>query len=156
VRALDLATGREVARWDLGALRVGCLAWSPQGTRLAAGGATGLRLLDLRGGGQEALGGVRSTQSVAWSPQGERLAVGQGGWDTLACVLDLATGSEDASWQHEGCVLAVAWNPQGTKVATGSVTRDGGGLLRSFDASTGAVEMEWRYEYGPHAVAWRP
>ncbi len=103
---------------------VSCVAWSPQGTRLASGGGehdkilrvwnarTGTLLFDCRGH----IGPIRS---VSWSRDGTRIASASSDrtikiWDAESgALLKTLTG-------HTGPVNSIDWNPNGSRIVSGA------------------------------------
>jgi WD40 repeat protein len=132
-RLWDIATGKELAVLD-GRHNFGmCVAFSPDGKRLAMGGtyvclwdtATGKEMAVLKGHDQ-------LITSIAFSPDGTRLATGSD--DNTARLWDAATGQELAVLKgHEKQVKSVAFSPDGTRLATGSWDN----TARLWNASTG-------------------
>jgi WD40 repeat protein/DNA-binding SARP family transcriptional activator len=130
----DAETGERVLALQvhpdgIGATRV---AWSPDGTRLAA--ASDARLVAGKPAGGEPLVKVWDTASgqalytltglpnrawaLAFSPDGSKLAVGAEA--NFVKVYDAATGEESRSLAgHSGGVYSVAFSPDGALLATG-------------------------------------
>src|SRR5262245_44532220 len=103
--------------------KVLCLAYSPDGTRLAGGGwgkaailwdmAFGKQPLSLEADETGVLG-------VAFSTDGKRLATA--GWDGIVKIWDVATGKDQVTIREEhGVFHSVAFSPDGKRVA-GSLT----------------------------------
>jgi hypothetical protein len=101
---------------------VGCVAWSPDGTKVATASwdntaalwdpVTGQRLHVFKGH-------TEWVNCVAWSPDGTQLATASS--DKTAALLDPATGHRLRSLEgHTASIECVAWSPDGTKVATTS------------------------------------
>lgn len=128
------------------------LAWSPEGTHLAAAAVSGpITVFDAATGkpAHELKGHGFGTAAIAWQPGGTLLAsVGQDGkvrlWDT-------ATGQEakaldaGASWAEK-----LAWHPSGTLLATAAgkkarVWNAAGELVRELPQQAGTVmDLAWR------------
>jgi WD40 repeat protein len=92
VRLLDSATGKELAALDMKGDQVNCLAYTPDGKILAAGGNVGTVLLwDVAAGKKLATldGQTGGVFSLAVSPDGKTLAVG--GPDRAIRLWDLPT-----------------------------------------------------------------
>jgi WD40 repeat protein len=137
---------------------VTCVAWSPDGKRLATGShdetakvwdaASGKELLSLSGHSRSSL----VVSSVAWSPDGKRLATGS--WDNTAKVWDAATGQKLQSLSgHSDVVTSVAWSPDGKRLATGSWDN----TAKVWDAATGK-ELQSLSGHSDEvlSVAWSP
>jgi WD40 repeat protein/serine/threonine protein kinase len=129
VKVSDLETGHELLILEGPAL-LACVAYSPDGQRLAAGSwdqtvkvwdaQTGQKLLDLKGH-------RGFVWSVTFSPDGKRLASGSS--DQMVKLWDAQTGQELMTLKgHGGTVLDVAFSPDGQRLVTAS--RDGTIKLR--------------------------
>jgi WD40 repeat protein len=140
---------------------VRCVAWSPDGTRLASGSAsdmvsvwdaeTGEQLFMLKG--RVSAGGGRAfVESVAWSPDGGKLASGSGGDEAI--VWDAETGKQLLTFEgHTGKVESLAWSPDGARLASASADD----MVIVWDAETG----KWLLTFEEHtdtvmSVAWSP
>jgi WD40 repeat protein len=136
-----------------------CVAWSPDGTRLASSSEdrtvkvwdaeTGQHALTLRGHTDEVWG-------VTWSPDGMRLASTSGPFHGHGevKVWDARTAQEALSLQgHWGRVYGVAWSPDGTRLASSSEDR----TVKVWDAKTGQEALSLKgHTGGVHGVAWSP
>src|SRR5438874_3110567 len=113
------------------------IAWSPDGTRLAAGGhdatiqiwdaLTGKLLMIYRGHSNEVLG-------MAWSPDGTRIA--SVSRDATAQVWDARTGRQLFIYRNQnsfGAIYSVAWSPDSTRIVFG----EGDGLTQVWDVIAG-------------------
>ena len=102
------------------------MAFSPDGTTLASGSGSGVRLWNAENGQLKApLQGESYVSSVAFSPDGTTLASGSGSgvhlWDTTSGQI------KNTLQGHTDGVSSVAFSPDGTILASGS--RDGTILL---------------------------
>jgi WD40 repeat protein len=132
---LDLATGRELARWHLPA-RAHRMAFHPDSRRLAVGfsrsravsvydSASGTLLADLP------VGAV-SSQVIAWHPDGNRLAVS--GSDPRIRIWDVNAKRQVATLTgHVQHVTELTFHPEGGLLASYSWD----GVLRLWDHPTG-------------------
>jgi nucleoside phosphorylase/uncharacterized protein YjbI with pentapeptide repeats len=129
--------GATSGRLDIGGHTgpVDAVAWSPDGTSLAAGGYDDtVRLWDPATGQTTAVlkGHTNWVRAVAWSPDGTALATG--GDDDTVRLWDPATGQTTAVLKgHTDWVRAVAWSPDGTALATGGDDD----TVRLWDPATG-------------------
>jgi WD40 repeat protein/serine/threonine protein kinase len=136
VKVRDAHTGKELLTLKGSAGDVPSLAFSPDGTRLAAGSGDGLerhpdgsfspqprkvKVWDVRTG-QELItlkGHTSDVHSVAFSPEGSRLATGSD--DSTVRVWGTRTGQERFTLSgHVGPVTCVAFRPDGILLASGS------------------------------------
>ncbi len=132
---------------------VNCVAFSPDGTAVATGGADGVvRLWDTatRAQTRQLVGHADSVLAVAWSPDGASIA--SGGNDKVVGIWDAASGH--LAWQlagHNHAVNGVAWSPDGARVASGAAT------VRLWDTVTGRQVLHFTgHNHSVRAVAWRP
>jgi WD40 repeat protein len=97
-----------------------CVAFSPDGKRVAAGNNDGfVKIWDVDGKKEvndlKAPGGV---WSLAYNPDGSRLATG--GYDNVITLWDTATGKDVRTIKaHFGTVTALAFSPDGSQLASG-------------------------------------
>ncbi len=165
VTIFDWLDGREVLSWswDVDVRRGGVqIAWSPDGTRVAAisgrdgllttwDAATGEERLCVRDGlGQLILFGM---PSIAWSPDGRWLAVADHRGNVR--VLEAATGEEFAVLRegHSQAPVSLAWSPDNRRLLSWDV----GGTLRFWDVVAGQETLVLRIADGKcRAVAWSP
>jgi WD40 repeat protein/predicted Ser/Thr protein kinase len=146
------------------------LAWSPDGSQLAAAAGDGLGYVwDLRAPGPArvlmdrrpatkqaanqpaAFGQARLQAGVCWSPDGNRLATTGGDgikvWAMPAGVLVQTIGTGG------GPPRSVCWSPDGTRLASASASAQA--LI--WDAHTGALRLILRGHRGAvRAVCWSP
>ncbi len=130
------------------------VAWSPDGTRLAAAGEDfATRVWDVATR-QLVLGPLRHSHGVtvaAWEPGGKRLATG--GFDETVKLWDAATGRELQVFRgHIATVTGLAWGPAGRLA---SAANDG--TVKAWDATRGQ-EVVTLPGHPPRAtaVAWSP
>ena len=101
-------------------------AFSPDGTRLAAGGADGtVRVYDAATGKRVLLVEQHAdwVTAVAFSPDGKRLA--SASRDKSVRVIDAKTGEAQSAYLgHETLVFAVAWSADGRRVYSGGRDRE--------------------------------
>lgn len=124
------------------------VAWSPDGTQLAVGDATGVRLYTsdlhfIRLMEQPS----QQMKTLQWSPDGSYLAAGGGNdignfdretfQQNDVFVWNAETGELTTRFdQHKSPIPSLAWSPDGTQIATGSWDR----TIRIWNALTGQVE----------------
>jgi WD40 repeat protein/serine/threonine protein kinase len=138
----DVATGREVRRWDQLPGPVGNLVFSPDGRLLAAAPFARFNmfywpnrdvcLLEADTGKVRRRFAGNFTAAVAFDPEGRRLALGDQGGAVTVC--DVASGETVGRWQAaKGWISDVAFCEGGTRLLVGEV----GGALRLCDAADG-------------------
>jgi WD40 repeat protein len=128
VRLWDTAQARELARAPVLDQRIGVLAFSPDGQRLAAGEwAGGVRLWNLPAGPKQTQMVEQwrrqvhkdNVAAVAFDPDGKTVA--SGGWDRLVILSEAATGTEARRFEgHVDEIAALAFAADGTRLASGS------------------------------------
>ncbi len=150
---------------------VRCVAFSPDGTKLAAGFHVVLPLVpDVTSGGvvlwelatRRRLGvegrlnvDEGAVESIAFSPDSQTLAAGfrGGGLDSGVVLWWASTGKrrfQNLLAVKEGDVVGVAYSPDGTKLAAGFQSRDGDGGLVLWEG--GDMESWIRTAEGPRTV----
>jgi len=117
-------------------IQVRSAVWSPDGSRIAAGGDDGsIRVWDQATGNElRAIAGHRGlVRSVAWSPDGRQLASASD--DRTVRLWQASTGAVLwVSAPQLGPVRCVGWSRDGARLASGA----GDGSVKIHDATTGA------------------
>jgi len=158
VRVLEASSGEETCKLKGHEGRVHCLAWSPDGTRIATCSADKtIRLWDLTRGTEvdKLVGHKDAVRSVAWSPDGKRLV--SGSEDTLLKIWDVSSSSEPQTLKgHLGGVRSVAWSPDGKIIASGT-SGSWDDTVKIWDTSDGSeVHTLKGHKATVRAVAWSP
>ncbi len=152
--AWRLDDGRELFRERVLLRRASAVAYSPDGTRLAVGGATdAIVIRDARTG--QALAQIPAgggVMSLAWSPDGRRLVSGHDSGEVK--VWDGATGAAGMRLPvHTDEVRALSFSRDGRYLATGSWDK----TARIIEISDGAVRLTLQVPgEGVYAVAFSP
>jgi WD40 repeat protein len=141
----DAETG-QVQRTLQGPAGLSCVAFSPDGNRIALGGTQAVKVWDAETG-QEIFSchtNALFVISVAFSADGKRIVTG--GSNGLVQVWDAETGQEDLSIKgHTSAVSSVAFSPEGKRIVTGGVSgtlfNRGPGELKVWDAETGQEKL---------------
>lgn len=139
----------------------GCVAWSPDGRRLAAGeDEDTVAVWDARAG--EVLQTLEghppkwelpaTVNSVTWAPDGTKLAYPT--WDETLAVYDVDTGKRLLSLEgHTSPVDSVVWSPDGTMLASGAWDE----TVILWDAETGTrLQTLEGHSADVYSVAWSP
>lgn len=135
-----------------------CVAWSPDGTQLAAGRTDGeLRLLDAWSGAvQQDVTHDGIVFAASWHPLAARRALATGASDGKVRIIDAASGVVEHAASLGGLVYSVAFHPSGAYVAAGCWD----GSVRFVDAEsgvvTGQVAASERYGGAIFDLAWSP
>jgi WD40 repeat protein/predicted transcriptional regulator len=118
VTVRDAAAGTKVADFEENATKISSVAWSLDGTRLAAAGAPNFLQIYSTANLSRALRFTQLTSnahSLAWSPDGIKMVTGSDKavkiWNALTGELEKTLASIDNRINH-----AVAWSPDGSKI----------------------------------------
>jgi WD40 repeat protein len=145
---------------------VDSVAWSPDGSKIAAGDRDGnLRVWDAATGASMLTmsGHDGDVTSVAWSSDGSKIATVTDGSDNAAApwhgsvlIWDAATGANlHTLTGHTARLDSVSWSPDGTKVVSASPIDES---VRVWDAATGANLLTLTLPSASNntSVAWSP
>jgi WD40 repeat protein/serine/threonine protein kinase len=131
-----------------------CLAFSPDGKRLACGGQGSVTVCEVPTGRTvfSVAGHEDLIVSVAFSPDGQRLATAS--WDKTVKLWDAVTGRRVLTLKgHTARVTSVAFNPDGQRLASGSDDH----TIRLFTARSGEEVLSLSASVGPvHCLAFSP
>jgi WD40 repeat protein len=171
IKLWDTVTGQERATLKGGASVITSLAFSPDGTTLAAGGTifvgkeargSEVKMWDVATGRERATlkGHACVVTSLAFSPDGTTLAVGTTTWDgpnevprseVKLWVVVTGQKTRTLSSSPDRSVLSMAFSPDGRTLAAGNGvpnSREYGGELKLWDVATGQVRAELRTTAG--------
>mgnify|MGYP003949072935 CR=1 FL=1 len=140
----DVATRRQTATLTGHTDHVFCVAFGPNGNRLAsASNDNTVKLWDVAEGREIATltGHTHFVMGVAFSPDGTRIASASS--DETVKLWDVATGRETATFTgHKGPVRTVAFSPDGRVIASGGFD----GTVKLWDARPWTPKLKVRYE----------
>lgn len=127
----DAETGRELALLDTKSIWGNPLAFSPDGTKLAAPDGP-IKLWDVSTQTKIATFEGQAVGAVAFSPDGTKLA--SGSVDKTVKLWDISTGRNISTFTgHTELPRSIAFSPDGTKLASGSIDK----TIRLWEVSTG-------------------
>jgi WD40 repeat protein/serine/threonine protein kinase len=134
IRVCDPATGKELFRVGKHMYLVNCVAYSPDGRRLASGSTDGAKVWDVDTRAEIlALHHPYGIRGLAFSPDGRRLAAAAG--NNIVKVWDVTSGDEALVLHgHTDTVASVAFSPDGWRLASGG----GDGTVKLWDATAAA------------------
>lgn len=130
-------------------------AWSPDGTRIASGGADETVQVWDAANGNRILVFKEHSGSVldaAWSPDGKRIA--SGSTDNTVLVWDAADGSGVLPYLgHRSWVRIVAWSPDGKRIASGGSDK----TVQVWDTTHGSTMFSYtRHAQTVYSTSWSP
>lgn len=143
---------------------IGGIAWSPDGSVVAAGGAREIHLWDVRTGAKVGTwkGHQEPINCLAWSRANGMLASSSS--DGTVRLWDLRQGAtvRILGGPANGEVFGLAWSPEGNRLVSGLA----GGHIMLWDVTTGQHLATWTgpalqgargtYPYAVWSVAWSP
>jgi Tol biopolymer transport system component len=112
----DVITGQNVLNWNTNGGSPNSLAWSPDGSRLAASTHTGGMVLWDTSSGQRLSRILGADGVIDWSSDGSRIAAVD--FDSISVFAGM-TGEILYSLQTDSQLRSVAWSPDGSQIAYG-------------------------------------
>jgi len=132
---------------------VTCVAWSPDGTRLATG-SLDKTVMTWDAKGQQSFtfqGHTSPISGIAWSLDGVRLA--SASWDSTVSIWDSMSGRRLRVLKGSGVLICVAWSLDGATLVSGSRN----GSIMVWDAATGDHQRDLAAHTNVvHGLAWSP
>jgi WD40 repeat protein len=156
IRIVDATSGKVVRDLQADCEKLLSIAWSPDGSVLAAGSLDEKVRLWNPDTGKIVRSFGNSTfneliNSISWSPDSTQLACASSSSNVLVWNLN-----EEDQWRyfsgHTTYVHAVAWSPDGARIASA----DESGSVRVWDAATGEQTLTLQYPGGVSALVWHP
>jgi WD40 repeat protein len=131
----EIASGRQVAAFEVGGAKTWDVTWQPGGDRIAISGDDGIASIrNDRGEPVVALVGHRGiVNRISWSPQADRVVTA--GDDHTARIWNATTGALLRVLVHVDRVMSAAWRSDGAQIVTACWDH----RLRLWDAMTGAI-----------------
>ena len=144
VRVCDPTTGKEIIHMSKQLNTLSCLAYSPDGRRLASGGNAGAKVWDADNGSEiQAFHNNEGIAGLAFSPDGGRLAAAAA--NNIVQVWDVTTGDVALVLHgHKDSVASVAFSPDGWRLASGC----GDGTVKLWDATAAAEAVALSGNFG--------